>query len=261
MIMPRRLSAVIVDDEPMSVDVLLSDLESFGDIEILAAVNRASEALASVPLLKPDVLFLDVELGADSGIELLQTMRAKGLEPSTRVVFYTAFDKYVIDALRSSAFDFLLKPYMPDELYKVMERIRTDFSTGRIARQNLSELTMRMPASSSSGRFAIQTVNSLMFLRPSEVLYFEYSGIKRCWSVVLSDLKSHRLRLSIKARDILALDKSFVKVNSDTILNIDYLSYVENGSLRCVLVPPYDSVSIVASRRHFSDLRDALTTL
>ena len=260
MIMPRRLSAVIVDDEPMSVDVLRSDLESFGDIEILAAVNRASEALASVPLLKPDVLFLDVELGTYSGIELLQSMRAKGLEPSTRVVFYTAFDKYVIDALRSSAFDFLLKPYMPDELDKVMERIRADFSAGRVAEQNISELTMRMPAS-SSGRFAIQTVNSLMFLRPSDVLYFEYSGIRRCWSVVLSDLKSHRLRMSIKARDILVLSKSFVKVNSDTILNIDYLSYVENGSLRCVLVPPYDSVSIVASRRHFSDLRDALTTL
>lgn len=260
MIMPRRLSAVIVDDEPMSVDVLRSDLESFGDIEILAAVNRASEALASVPLLKPDVLFLDVELGTDSGIELLQSMRAKGLEPSTRVVFYTAFDKYVIDALRSSAFDFLLKPYMPDELDKVMERIRADFSAGRVAEQNISELTMRMPASSSD-RFAIQTVNSLMFLRPSDVLYFEYSGIRRCWSVVLSDLKSHRLRMSIKARDILVLSKSFVKVNSDTILNIDYLSYVENGSLRCVLVPPYDSISIVASRRHFSDLRDALTML
>lgn len=260
MIMPRRLSSVIVDDEPMSVDVLRSDLESFGDIEILAAVNRASEALASVPLLKPDVLFLDVELGTDSGIELLQSMRAKGLEPSTRVVFYTAFDKYVIDALRSSAFDFLLKPYMPDELDKVMERIRADFSAGRVAEQNISELTMRMPAS-SSGRFAIQTVNSLMFLRPSDVLYFEYSGIRRCWSVVLSDLKSHRLRMSIKARDILVLSKSFVKVNSDTILNIDYLSYVENGSLRCVLVPPYDSISIVASRRHFSDLRDALTML
>ena len=260
MIMPRRLSAVIVDDEPMSVDVLRSDLESFGDIEILAAVNRASEALASVPLLKPDVLFLDVELGTDSGIELLQSMRAKGLEPSTRVVFYTAFDKYVIDALRSSAFDFLLKPYMPDELDKVMERIRADFSAGRVAEQNISELTMRMPAS-SSGRFAIQTVNSLMFLRPSDVLYFEYSGIRRCWSVVLSDLKSHLLRMSIKARDILVLSKSFVKVNSDTILNIDYLSYVENGSLRCVLVPPYDSISIVASRRHFSDLRDALTML
>lgn len=260
MIMPRRLSAVIVDDEPMSVDVLRSDLESFGDIEILAAVNRASEALASVPLLKPDVLFLDVELGTDSGIELLQSMRAKGLEPSTRVVFYTAFDKYVIDALRSSAFDFLLKPYMPDELDKVMERIRADFSAGRVAEQNISELTMRMPAA-SSGRFAIQTVNSLMFLRPSDVLYFEYSGIRRCWSVVLSDLKSHRLRMSIKARDILVLSKSFVKVNSDTILNIDYLSYVENGSLRCVLVPPYDSISIVASRRHFSDLRDALTML
>ena len=260
MIMPRRLSSVIVDDEPMSVDVLRSDLESFGDIEILAAVNRASEALASVPLLKPDVLFLDVELGTDSGIELLQSMRAKGLEPSTRVVFYTAFDKYVIDALRSSAFDFLLKPYMPDELDKVMERIRADFSAGRVAEQNISELTIRMPAS-SSGRFAIQTVNSLMFLRPSDVLYFEYSGIRRCWSVVLSDLKSHRLRMSIKARDILVLSKSFVKVNSDTILNIDYLSYVENGSLRCVLVPPYDSISIVASRRHFSDLRDALTML
>ena len=206
------------------------------------------------------MLFLDVELGTDSGIELLQSMRAKGLEPSTRVVFYTAFDKYVIDALRSSAFDFLLKPYMPDELDKVMERIRADFSAGRVAEQNISELTMRMPASSSD-RFAIQTVNSLMFLRPSDVLYFEYSGIRRCWSVVLSDLKSHRLRMSIKARDILVLSKSFVKVNSDTILNIDYLSYVENGSLRCVLVPPYDSISIVASRRHFSDLRDALTML
>ena len=69
------------------------------------------------------------------------------------------------------------------------------------------------------------------------------------------------LGIPVDISDILALDKSFVKVNSDTILNIDYLSYVENGSLRCVLVPPYDSVSIVASRRHFSDLRDALTTL
>lgn len=259
--MARRLTAVIVDDEPMSIDVLRTDLETMGDVEILASVNRASEALASVPLLKPDVLFLDVELGTDSGIELLQSMRAKGLDSSTRVVFYTAFDRYVIDALRASAFDFLLKPYMPEELDKVMERIRADFGAGRIPQQNLAELTMRMPASSSSGRFAVQTVNSLMFLQPSDIVYFEYSGSVRCWSVVLSDLKSHRLRMSIKARDILSLCKSFIKVNSDTILNIDYLSYVENGSLRCVLVPPYDSVEITASRRHFNDLRDALTML
>lgn len=70
---------------------------------------------------QPDLVFLDVELPDMSGFDLLDDIRDDIL-PNLRVVFYTVYDKYILDALRASAFDYLLKPYLIDELAALIER-------------------------------------------------------------------------------------------------------------------------------------------
>ena len=108
--MQDRIKVVIVDDEPQSIRRLQDDLATLEDFEVIATSSSAVSAKNLVMSIQPDVLFIDVEMPGQTGFEVLQSLREE-MPMELIVVFYSAFDKYMIDALRASAFDFLLKPY------------------------------------------------------------------------------------------------------------------------------------------------------
>ena len=253
--MTTNITAIIVDDEPNSIRNLADDLAAYPEITLLDTQTSPLKAKKSIIQYQPDILFLDVELSTTNGIELLQEVRPY-IYNNMHVVFYTAFDKYMIDALRASAFDYLLKPYQEDELRQIIERVKREKASNPIN----FEQAMRQLLSNDC-KFAVQTVSSLLLLRRSEILYFHYSDEGRCWHMTLTNMEDYRLRLSTKARDILSLSSSFIRINTDCILNIDYLSSVENSTLRCVLYAPFNSLDLVASRRHYSKIKEALKLL
>ena len=121
--MQDRIRVVIVDDEPQSIHRLQDDLATLEDFEVIATSSSAVSAKNLVMSIQPDVLFIDVEMPGQTGFEVLQSLRDE-IPMDLIVVFYSAFDKYMIDALRASAFDFLLKPYQQDEFELVVDRIR-----------------------------------------------------------------------------------------------------------------------------------------
>ena len=121
--MQDRIKVVIVDDEPQSIHRLQDDLATLEDFEVIATSSSAVSAKNLVMSIQPDVLFIDVEMPGQTGFEVLQSLRDE-IPMELIVVFYSAFDKYMIDALRASAFDFLLKPYQQDEFELVVDRIR-----------------------------------------------------------------------------------------------------------------------------------------
>ena len=107
--MQDKIKVVIVDDEPQSIHKLQDDLATLVDFEVIATSSSAVSAKNLVMSMQPDVLFLDVEMPGQTGLEVLQSLREE-MPMELIVVFYSAFDKYMIEALRASAFDFLLKP-------------------------------------------------------------------------------------------------------------------------------------------------------
>ena len=250
------LRTIIVDNEAKAIQTLEESLSAYSDIRIVDKIISAQKAWKSIIQHQPDILFLDVELSRGNGIELLQDIRPYIYE-NMHVVFYTAFDKYVIDALRASAFDCLLKPYTEEDLDNILERVRRHKA---MSNQMGFEQSMRSLLSNNR-KFAVQTVNCLLLLKREEILYFQYSEEGRCWVMVLTNMEQHRLRLSTKARDILGLCPSFVRVNTDCILNIDYLSSVENSTFKCVLYAPFNHLNIMVSRRHYSKIKEALRLL
>ncbi len=127
--MQDRIKVVIVDDEPQSIHRLQDDLATLEDFEVIATSSSAVSAKNLVMSIQPDVLFIDVEMPGQTGFEVLQSLRDE-MPMELIVVFYSAFDKYMIDALRASAFDFLLKPYQQDEFELVVDRIRQKMKDG-----------------------------------------------------------------------------------------------------------------------------------
>lgn len=250
-----RMTSIIVDDEPMAIETLSNDLKNYPEIEIVGKLTTMEGTLQKIVQFRPDILFLDVEMPGMSGIELLQQMPLS-VCCNMHIIFYSAFDKYIIDALRSAAFDYLLKPYRIEELDNIVKRIKLDSINNQ---PDLGQVLRQLQ--NNNTKIAVQTIKCLLLLHRQEILCFQYFDDTRCWQMILTSMEKHRLRSNTKAKDILMLCPDFIRVNPNCILNIDYLSSVENGTLRCILYAPFNNFTIVVSRRHYSKIKETLQML
>src|SRR4051812_7625637 len=118
------IRTIIIDDEPSAVSVLTTLLQKHckEDVELLASADSPEEGKILIGQLKPDLVFLDVEMPGMTGMDLVRSFTA----PSFRVVFVTAYDAYALDAFRVSAIDYLLKPIGSEDVIKVIQKIKND---------------------------------------------------------------------------------------------------------------------------------------
>ena len=114
---------VIVDDDELSLENLSTELSKQPDLLLEEVARDAQHGKRLIMQAQPDLLFLDVELPDMTGMELLQDIRDYITWP-IKVVFYTAYDKYMLQAIRQSAFDYLLKPFESSELENILNRFR-----------------------------------------------------------------------------------------------------------------------------------------
>ena len=117
--MDTKITAAIVDDEQGNRENLLRMIGNHcPQIRISAICSSVTEARTVLPEAKPDILFLDIRLGDDTGFSLLRSLP----EILFEVIFVTAYDSYAIQAIRFSALDYLLKPINPEELTHAVDK-------------------------------------------------------------------------------------------------------------------------------------------
>ena len=272
-----KIKVVIVDDEPQSILRLENDLAALEDFEVIATSSSAMSAKTLVMSMQPDVLFIDVEMPGQTGFEVLQSLRDE-MPMDLIVVFYSAFNKYMIDALRASAFDFLLKPYQQEELELVVGRIRqkmeegdgsssssslgSSSSSSSSSHQNPQDLIGLNGLLGTSGkRLAIQTISGLLMVKPDEVFCCTFDEDTRLWHLKLANGQIHKLKKQTTAKSVLSLSPSLVQVRQDCIINLDYLISIENYTLRCIFSPPFDQEDITVSRRCYKAVKEKLEIL
>lgn len=247
---PRRtLTAFVVDDEQGPLEVLASDLRQQPEIKEVHTFSSYAEATYPLLELQPDVVFLDIEVPGKSGLDFLRSIRPR-LTFTFHAVFYTGFSHYMLDAIRSNAFDFLLKPYKPEELRTIIDRLVSAPSPSK-------DLLPMGGAGERPHKLAIQTISELLLVDVNEVLVVNYDSVQRAWVLTLTDRTLHRLHTGLKASDIIDMSPNhLVRINSSCILNIQYLAAIENTTQRCRLCPPYNDMELAASRRYFSRLKE-----
>lgn len=281
-VMQDKIKVVIVDDEPQSIHRLQNDLATQDDFEVIATSSSAVSAKNLVMSVQPDVLFIDVEMPGQTGLEVLQSLREE-MPMELIVVFYSAFDKYMIEALRASAFDFLLKPYQLEELELIVGRIRQKMKDGKdgdekessaapdssscpSASAMASQKTLELAGvngllPTSAKRLAIQTISGLLMLKPDDVFSCTFDEATHLWQLKLSNGQIYKLKKQVTAKTILSMSSSLAQVRQDCIINLDYLLCIENYTLRCIFSPPFDQEEITVSRRCYKAVKDQLEIL
>ena len=130
------IRTILVDDEKLAIQGLELRLQAFDDIEIVATCHNGREAIRKIKTLKPDLVFLDIQMPGFDGFSVVQGIM--DIDPPL-FVFVTAYSEHAIKAFEAQAIDYLMKPVEPDRLADTMERVR-----GRLADRRTSDELERL---------------------------------------------------------------------------------------------------------------------
>lgn len=255
----KKISAAIIDDDEGFLFSLKDHLSFFPEVEILGVASKYQQARKILSNDKLDLVFLDVEMPVKNGFELLQETRHYG-NTNYKVIFYTAYDKYLIHALRESAFDYLLKPVKHDELKQVVERYKIQAKT-------TEKFVVPSSFPGLSEIISIPTLTGIRFVDKNSILYFQCNCPtafeKKCWQVVLTDRTQIKLRTSTSAKDILDFvgTSKFLRLNPACIVNLNFLATIEFSTRECQLLPPFNDITFVASKSNMTEIREKFDVL
>lgn len=169
------LRVLVVDDEQLAREELCFLLEQVGDVEIVGQASDGVSALRLAGELKPDVLFLDVQMPGLTGFEVARRLLAADIPP--RIVFVTAFDQYAVDAFSVNAVDYLLKPVDADRLEQALDRVRRRVATEPTSRLPLSPADLEKVIDAVQARqgrrdqLAIRTGERFVLVQADEVVH------------------------------------------------------------------------------------------
>ena len=245
-----KYRVAIVDDSKKDVSILEAQLEQFDSFRVIGKAYNKVSGLHLVKEEKPDLLFLDVNLSDGEGLNLLKSLKP-AVDWPMKVVFYTAQGSYMLQAIRESAFDYLLKPSKEEDLEQILSRYIESVQVSNVAFQRIEKSHVLMVKNYQ---------NEIQFLRLQDIGYFTYHSTKKLWNAYLSDKTSVSLKKGVISEDILALHPRFTQIHSSYIINLNYLMKVSGN--KCVLYPPFDDATgLTVSRAHLRELMDMFQVL
>ncbi|MDE5797250.1 MAG: LytTR family DNA-binding domain-containing protein [Muribaculaceae bacterium] len=256
------IRVTIIDDDPIAVTVLKDMLQKYDWIEVSGTAFTFEDGCRLLETLRPELVFLDVELNETTGLDLLEELDIPDGE-APKIIFYTAYPRYMLNALRMQAFDFLLKPVDVAELSLILERYR--LQRGGCAPLLHSKGEIRPVATTASVRtprsMTVSTVtNERLVVAPSDIVYFKYDQMRKLWEVILKNMKRYVLRRHTTAETLLSLSEQFVRTHKTYIVNAGYLAKISDTE--CELVPPFNRITeIKISRTYRRGLLDCFYDL
>ena len=236
------MKAIIVEDEPPARVELERLLAAYPEIEIAGTAASLLTARGLLLRVRPDVVFLDINLSGESGFDLLDDV-----DPETAVVFATAYDEFALRAFDASAIDYLLKPIEPARLSSCVERLRHRFPPNE-----------RATSVYSTSRWIFVEGGSPTFVQIADIACVRaYRGQTE---LIVASGQRHVVDRSLQEWQRRLPESDFALVHRSAIVNLAHVTRVEAGSNYSydVYVRGLDQ-PITMSRRQAARLRTSLS--
>ena len=210
--------ALIVDDEPLARERLRTLLGARADVEVAGECQDGAEAIAAIPALAPDLVFLDVQMPEVDGFEVVARL---GPAQMPAVIFATAYDRHALRAFEVHALDYLLKPFDLDRFDEAVTRAVAQLRAAGPADlpDRLAELLADLrPARPWLERVMVKTRTRTYFVRLDEVDWIEAA---RNYVRLHVGAKTHLLRESLSHLETRLDPDRFVRIHRSAIVNLD----------------------------------------
>lgn len=239
MLIPAKIKTIIIEDNIQAQEYLANIItNNFDTIEILGYADNIVSASRLINTIKPELVFMDIELKDGNSFEIFNTISTHDFE----VIFVTAFDDYLKKAIDHYAFSFILKPIVEDKLIKIVSRF-INLNNRLFSKSKYLLLTDFLKTKDS--QFLIQVGHNYVSIKISDIIKCVAEG--NYTSFYLNNGKKLLASNSLKYFEGLIIDKGFFKANRSTIINIHHIDSIYKKET--IILKNKDKVNVSARNK------------
>lgn len=245
------IKAILIDDEPHCLESLSLDLAKYcPEIEVCKALSSSKDGLKYIKLIKPDLLFLDIEMPWMNGFEMLEYLHPIDFE----VIFVTAYDSYAVNAFKVNAIDYLMKPIDREDLKTAVTKVKNKLMSNGGSNDKIHLLLDQYFNSKSQKKIVFPEKDRQKFVDPSQIISVKAeSNYSR---VILEGESPLTLSITLKSIEEKLEGLSFMRVHHSYLVNMDKVTqYVKSDGGYLIMS---DNTMIPISRSKKSDLKTFL---
>lgn len=243
--MDTKITAILVDDEQGNRENLLRMIRQYcPQIEVQAVCCSVAEAQISLSKTQPDILFLDIRLGSDTGFTLLESLP----EISFEVIFVTAYDSYAIQAIRFSALDYLLKPIDSSELINAVEKA-IQVILRKQDNKRMQNLLRNAQSLDKHKKIALSVADKIEFVEIDSIIRCESES--NYTTFYLKSGEKLIVSKTLKEYDELLTPYHFLRVHQSHLINLDEIKSFIKTDGGYIRMKDGTSISISRQRRNY----------
>ena len=210
-----KISALVVDDEPIARHAIVRLLRVDPNIELLGECGDGASAVAAIRGRSPELVFLDIQMPAMSGLDVVATI---GAEKMPATIFVTAFEQYAVRAFEANAVDYLVKPFSRERFASTLQRAKSRLSaTGGASTQILQLLDALRQRDDYLERIPVRVDEHVVFVAVDDIVWIKAS--RNTVQIHLAD-RVHELRETMATLAARLDPRHFARVHRSAIINV-----------------------------------------
>lgn len=243
----QQLTAIVIDDEKNSREALIKKLQMHcPKVQVLSECSNGKEGAEAIRKLQPQIVFLDIEMPQMNGFAMLQQLEINNFH----LVFTTAYNQYAIEAIRFSAFDYLVKPVDVDELANTINRIKKKTAVAQTGQRLEVLVEHLLNEKNKPSKIAIATMEGIDFVPIDDIIYLEAVG--NYTTVHIKTGKPILASKTLKEFEDILPGNRFCRVHNGSMVNLAYIQKFIKGDGGQVLLS--NGVLIDVARRRKDEL-------
>lgn len=245
----KKIRVIIVEDEELGRELIKNYLKNEPEVDIIAECENGFEGIKTIQELKPDLIFLDIQMPKLNGFEMLEI-----LDERPEIIFTTAYSQYAIQAFEMNAVDYLLKPFSKDRLLEALSKALQRLITQKTSISKINKL-IQHPLEEFIERVVVKSNTKISVIPVEKIIYLEAQDD---YVMVYTHEGKHLKQATMKYFEEHLDPKDFMRVHRSYIIRIDQVVQLEPYGKDSYVAKLKDGVSVHISKNGFKALKDKL---
>lgn len=243
------MKAIVIDDEILAIQLIKEYCEDIPTIEIIGEYQNGFDGLKAINEIKPDIVFLDIQMPKLTGFEMLEI-----LDNPPLIIFTTAYEEFALKAFEKNAIDYLLKPFSKDRFLQAVHKAQKRLNEN--SNNNYNQLLENISQNGEVlNRIVVKESGKIFIIPVDDVFYIEAADDYIVISTLNKEYVKHATMKSFENR---LPYNSFVRIHRSTIININYIKEIQAYSKDSLSVIMKNGKSLKTSRQGNIELKGKL---
>lgn len=250
--MSEKIRTIIIDDESLARDIIKAYLKKFEQLELIQECSNGFDGVKSINELKPDLVFLDIQMPKLTGFEMLEL-----IDHYPAIIFTTAFDQYALKAFEVNAADYLLKPFSEERFAEALSRIKNKLRNEPDSQKQIEELSsFREKPDAYLERIAVKSAQKISVVQCQKIKFIEAQDD---FVMIYTDDSKYLKKQTLKYFEENLDPSQFIRIHRSYVINNSFIKQIElfeKESYKLILT---DGSKLPISKTGYQKLKELLS--